>query len=220
MPGSDWTTAGLWLAVIASGLYHGLNPGMGWPLAVAAGLMEKSARALLWALVLLAAGHLAAMAIAILPFAVLGSLSAWLAPLRIAASVLLLMWGLLLLLRPRHPRVLARIPPTRLALWSFVAATAHGAGLMLVPVYLGLCSAGGGRIEPADAALSSVDVVMAAAVATAHTGVMIVSGGVAAVLVYRVLGLAFLSRVWLNLDRVWAASLMLVGAVSLALVAR
>jgi hypothetical protein len=69
---SDWTSAGLWLAIIASGLYHGLNPGMGWPLAVSAGLMEKSSRALVAALWPLTLGHLLAMLVVILPFALLG----------------------------------------------------------------------------------------------------------------------------------------------------
>jgi hypothetical protein len=77
LSGSDWTPAWLWLAVVASGLYHGVNPGMGWPLAVSAGLMERSSRALMTALWPLAVGHLLAMLLVILPFALLVAIVEW-----------------------------------------------------------------------------------------------------------------------------------------------
>ena len=70
----DWTPAALWLAVVASGLYHGVNPGMGWPLAVSAGLMERRPRALVAALWPLTIGHLLAMLVVILPFSLLVAL--------------------------------------------------------------------------------------------------------------------------------------------------
>ena len=139
MSAADWTPAGLWLAVIASGLYHGVNPGMGWPLAVSAGLMERSPRALLAALGPLAAGHLLAMLLMILPFALLVALVEWQHQIQIGASLLVIAFGLFRLADRRHPRALARIPPTQLGLWSFTVAIAHGAGLMLIPIYLGLC---------------------------------------------------------------------------------
>ena len=88
--GVGWTVAGLWLAVIASGLYHGINPGMGWPLAVSAGMMEKSPRALAAALSALAAGHLLAMLLVILPFSLLVSLVYWQRQIRIGASLLVM----------------------------------------------------------------------------------------------------------------------------------
>jgi hypothetical protein len=138
MQEAGWSAAGLWLAVVASGLYHGANPGMGWPLAVSAGLMERSPRALLAALWPLTIGHLLAMAVMILPFALLVTLVAWQQPIRIGASLLVIGFGVFRLVYRRHPRALARIPPTQLGLWSFAVATAHGAGLMLVPIYLGL----------------------------------------------------------------------------------
>ena len=131
--GVDWAVAGLWLAVIASGLYHGVNPGMGWPLAVSAGMMEKSPRALLAALSALAGGHLLAMLLMILPFSLLVSLVYWQRQIRIGASLLVMGFGAFRLIDRRHPRALARIKPTQLGLWSFAAATAHGAGLMLAP---------------------------------------------------------------------------------------
>ena len=214
--GVDWAVAGLWLAVIASGLYHGVNPGMGWPLAVSAGMMEKSPRALLAALAALAGGHLLAMLLMILPFSLLISLVYWQRQIRIGASLLVMGFGAFRLIDRRHPRALARIKPTQLGLWSFAAAIAHGAGLMLAPIYLGLCAAE--SLDRGDAAantLISANLGMAVLVSIVHSGAMIVAGGLAAWLVYRYLGLRFLSRGWFNLDATWAATLVLVGAVSL-----
>ena len=136
-----WTTVGLWLAVVASGLYHGVNPGMGWPLAVSAGLMERTSHALVAALWPLTVGHLLAMFVVILPFALLVAFVEWQQQIQIVASLLVIGFGTFRLVNPRHPRVLARIRPTQLGLWSFAVAIAHGAGLMLVPIYLGLCRA-------------------------------------------------------------------------------
>ena len=215
--GVDWAVAGLWLAVIASGLYHGVNPGMGWPLAVSAGMMEKSPRALLAALSALAGGHLLAMLLMILPFSLLISLVYWQRQIRIGASLLVIGFGAFRLIDPRHPRALARIKPTQLGLWSFAAAIAHGAGLMLAPIYLGLCAAEGvDRGDAAASTLISANLGMAVLVSIVHSGAMIVAGGLAAWLVYRYLGLRFLSRGWFNLDATWAATLVLVGAISLA----
>jgi hypothetical protein len=215
--GIDWAIAGLWLAVIASGLYHGVNPGMGWPLAVSAGMMEKSPRALVTALGALAGGHLLAMLLMILPFSLLVSLVYWQRQIRIGASLLVMGFGAFRLIDRRHPRALARIKPTQLGLWSFAAAIAHGAGLMLAPIYLGLCEADGpNRGDAAAGALISANLGMAVLVSIVHTGAMIAAGGLCAWLVYRYLGLKFVARSWFNLDATWAATLILVGAVSLA----
>jgi hypothetical protein len=123
----------LWLTVIASGVYHGVNPGMGWPLAVSAGLMGKGRRDLIASLGPLGAGHFVAMAGILLPFAAMTALIAWGDEIRIGAGLLVIAAGVYLLNNRRHPRFLARIKPTQLALWSFAVATAHGAGLMLLP---------------------------------------------------------------------------------------
>jgi hypothetical protein len=214
---AEWTPAWLWLAVIASGLYHGINPGMGWPLAVSAGLMQRNWRALVAALGPLAIGHLLAMLLVILPFALLVALVEWQRPIRIGASLLVISFGIYRLVDRRHPRALARIRPTQLALWSFAVAIAHGAALMLVPIYLGLC-----RAADADAGheaantLIDADLSMAVLVSVVHAGAMIVAGGCLAWLVYRYLGLKFVSRSWFNLDTSWAVSLVLVGAIALA----
>jgi len=87
LSGADWTPAWLWLAVVASGLYHGVNPGMGWPLAVSAGLMERSSRALVAALWPLTAGHLLAMLVVLLPFALLLVFVEWQRQIQIGARL-------------------------------------------------------------------------------------------------------------------------------------
>jgi hypothetical protein len=114
---------------------------MGWPLAVSAGLMERSSHALVAALGPLTVGHLLAMLVVILPFSLLLAFVQWHREIQIGASLLVMGFGIFLFINLRHPRVLARIRPTQLALWSFAVAIAHGAGLMLVPIYLGLCHA-------------------------------------------------------------------------------
>ena len=122
------------------------------------------------------------------------------------------------LVNRRHPRVLARIRPTQLGLWSFAVAIAHGAGLMLVPIYLGICRAADlDKGHEAAGALIDATLGMAVLVSVVHSIAMIAAGGVLAWLVYRYLGLKFVSRSWVNLDAIWAVSLVLVGAVSLAL---
>jgi hypothetical protein len=215
---TDWTPAWLWLAVIASGLYHGLNPGMGWPLAVSAGLMERSPRALVAALGPLAAGHLLAVLLVLLPFALLVALVEWQRQIQIGSSLLVIGFGIFRLADRRHPRALARIRPTQLGLWSFAVAIAHGAGLMLVPIYLGLCrEADLDKGHEAAGALINDSLGMAVLVATVHATAMIAAGGCLAWLVYRYLGLKFVSRSWFNLDTSWAASLILVGAIALLL---
>ncbi|WP_192734875.1 hypothetical protein [Bradyrhizobium sp. OAE829] len=218
MSTADWTPAWLWLAVIASGLYHGVNPGMGWPLAVSAGLMERTTRALGAALVPLTAGHLLAMLLVLLPFALLVTLVEWQRQIQIGASFLVIGFGIFRLADRRHPRALARIPPTQLGLWSFAVAIAHGAGLMLVPIYLGLCrEADLDKGHEAALSLINANIGMAGLVAVVHAIAMIAAGGFLAWLVYRYLGLKFVSRSWFNLDTSWAISLILVGAVALVL---
>jgi hypothetical protein len=215
---ADWTPAWLWLAVIASGLYHGINPGMGWPLAVSAGLMQRSSRALVAALGPLAIGHLLAMLLVILPFALLVTLVEWQRSIRIGASLLVICFGVYRLVDQRHPKALVRIRPTQLGLWSFAVAIAHGAALMLVPIYLGLCQgANADKGHEAAGTLIDASLSMAVLVSVVHASAMIAAGGCLAWLVYRYLGLKFVSRSWFNLDAVWAASLVLVGAVALAL---
>jgi hypothetical protein len=103
-----------------------------------------------------------------------------------------------------------------LGLWSFAVAIAHGAGLMLVPIYLGLCQAADlDRGHEAAARLIDTNLGMALLVSVAHSAAMIAAGGCAAWLVYRYLGVKFVARSWFNLDAAWAVSLILVGAIAM-----
>jgi hypothetical protein len=188
---------------------------MGWPLAVSAGLMEKSPRALLLALWPLSVGHFLAMLLMLLPFTLLLALTEWQRQIQTMAALLVMSFGLVRLVWRRHPRALARIPPTQLGLWSFAIAIAHGAGLMLVPIYLGLCRTPAAGHEAAGPLIQG-RLGVALLVASVHVAAMIAAGGCLAWLVYRHLGLKFVSQSWFNLDTSWALSLVLVGAVALA----
>jgi hypothetical protein len=206
----------LWAAVVASGVYHGLNPGMGWPLAVAAGLTEGRGAAVVRTLAPLAAGHLVSIAVVLLPFAAVTLLLDWSREIRIGAGVGIMAFAAFLLATPRHPRWMARIRPRQVALWSFSVALVHGAGLMLVPMLLGLCA-----LPSATRGLEAVEGGMVAtaglafAVALIHTAALVAAGGGLAYLVFRVLGLGFLTRSWFDLSRVWAGSLGLAGVLGL-----
>jgi hypothetical protein len=208
----DGNAATLWLLVLALGLYHGLNPAMGWPLAVANGLAARRASAVFATLVPLGAGHFLAMAIVLVPFALLSLYLAWSGPIRFGAGLLVLLFGLYRLADRRHPRFLARVRPTQLALWSFLIATSHGAGLMLLPVALGLCSPANGAAPLPGAGLAT-----ALAVSALHTMAMLGAGLVVAWIVYRYVGLRMLTRGWLNLEAVWGASLVIAGGASMAI---
>ena len=191
---------------------------MGWPLAVSAGLLERNSRALVAALWPLTVGHLLAMLVVILPFSLLFALVQWQRQIQIGACLLVIGFGILRFINRRHPRLLARIRPTQLALWSLAVAIAHGAGLMLVPIYLGLCQAADlNRGHEAAGALINANLGMAVLVSVVHSVTMIAAGGILAWLVYRYLGLKFVSQSWFNLDATWASSLVLVGALSLAI---
>jgi hypothetical protein len=171
----------------------------------------------------LAGGHLAAMAVVLVPLAALGWYVRWSTEIRLAAGALVLLFGLYKLVERRHPRALARIRPTRLAWWSFLMATAHGAGLMLVPFVLRLCTpaeAGAPLAHVHDAMMDMLarsDLAIALAVAGLHTLAMLLAALAMAWAVYRWLGLRFLRLAWFNLDRVWAASLVVAGAAGIAL---
>ena len=180
--------------------------------------MERRSRALVAALWPLAAGHLLAMLLVLLPFALLIALVEWQRQIQLGASLLVIGFGIFRLANQRHPRALARIPPTQLGLWSFAVAIAHGAGLMLVPIYLGLCrEADLDKAHEAAGALINANLGMAVLVSMVHAAAMIAAGGGLAWLVYRYVGLKFISRSWFNLDTMWAASLILVGVVALVL---
>jgi hypothetical protein len=230
---TSWPAAAPWAALVLLGAFHGVNPAMGWLFAVALGLQRRSRRAVLGALVPLALGHEAAIALVVL----LGVLAGAAAPpglLRPAAALALIAFGAYKLLRPRsHPRwVGMRVGPGDLALWSFLMASAHGAGLMLLPVLLGLGGDAGAAppvsahthadgqvhvhvLETAPAGLTGVALAQDAAAVVVHTGAMLLVMAAVALLVYEKLGLAVLRRAWINLDAVWAGAVVAAGVFTL-----
>ncbi len=204
-----------WLALIGLGAYHGLNPAMGWLFAVALGLQERSRRAVLRALLPIALGHEASIALVV----VLVSLAELVAApqiLRAAGALALVLFGLYKFLRPRsHPRwVGMRVTPRELVLWSFLMSSAHGAGLMLFPVLLGLPAHAHGHSVPA-VPLSGIAATQDAAAVLLHTVAMLLAMGAVAVLVYDKLGLGVLRRGWVNLDLVWAVAVVTAGVATL-----
>ncbi|MEJ8845188.1 hypothetical protein [Variovorax rhizosphaerae] len=213
-PSLSWP---LWAGVVAIGIYHGLNPAMGWPLAVARGLDQKRGAAVFGSWMPLGAGHLLAMAMVLVPFAVLAWLLQWSREIRIVVGAGVLLFGIAQLVLPQRHRRLARIKPTQLALWSFLMATAHGAALMLLPILMGLCDAPAATpaTNPFDHAavmdLMRTSLATAVIVSLVHTAAMIGSGLSAAWVVYRYLGLRALRSAWLNLEKVWALGLIASG---------
>jgi hypothetical protein len=202
-----------WLATLAVlGIYHGINPAMGWLFAVALGLQEGRRSAVLRALPLIALGHEASVGVVVL---LVSGLQLVAAPdlLRVGGAGALIAFGAYKFLKPRsHPRwVGLRVSARELALWSFLMSTAHGAGLMLFPVLIGLPGSGHSHTDGLTSASVATDI---AAIAV-HTTAMLVAMGLVAVLVYDKLGLGVLRRAWLNLDRVWASAVVAAGAVSL-----
>ena len=204
----------LWLAVAGLGLFHGINPAMGWLFAVALGLNRHSERAVWLALIPIALGH--AVAVAVVLFAVL-ALGLIVDPglLRRLAGVILLAWAAWhLLYGRRHPvHVGMQTGLGGLFLWSFLMANAHGAGLMLVPVVLPLCLAA----SPAHELTASGSTPIALAALTLHTGAMLAAIGTISIVVYKWAGVAFLRRGWINLDLVWTIALVACGIILLAI---
>jgi len=218
-------TALLWLGVVVMGAYHGLNPAMGWPLAVANGLTAKRGAEVLATFVPLGAGHLLAMAMVLVPFALASWLMTWGREIRIGAGGLVVLFGVSRLIYRRHPRWMMRVRPTQLLLWSMLMATAHGAALMLLPFLMGLCeapvaAAGDSTVvfgHDSVMTLMRLNVGTAVTVSLLHSAAMMVSGLVAAWVVYRYVGLQVLRAAWLNLDVVWALCLILSGGVAIAM---
>ena len=203
-----------WLALGLLGAFHGVNPAMGWLFAVALGLQERRRGALLQALVPIALGHEASIACAALAVSVLRVVAFDL--VRGLGAGLLVAFGLYKLLRPRsHPRwVGMRLSLRDLALWSFLMSSAHGAGLMLMPVLLGLPGPAGAQ-DLADLAVAEAGALQAAGAVVVHTGAMLAVMAAVALLVYEKLGVGVLRRAWINLDRLWASAVVVAGVATL-----
>ncbi|MET8155424.1 hypothetical protein ABZT47_03550 [Sphaerisporangium sp. NPDC005289] len=220
-------------AALLLGAFHGLNPAMGWLFAVARGLQEHSRGRLAWSLPAIAAGHLASVALVALAVAVTGSLVTATA-LSIAGGAALVVFGLWRLLSNRHFRwVGMRLSLPQLAAWSFLMSSAHGAGLMLVPLFTrvqtgqdahsGMSGMNGmNGVNGMDGVTGGYAGHLAHAlagdlgVAALHTLAMFTVAGVVALVVYEVAGLTVLRRAWFNVDRMWAAALVGAGLLTLA----
>ena len=207
-----------WLVLVGLGAFHGINPGMGWLFAVALGLQEKSQRAVRRALLPIALGHAASIGVVVVAVSLLQAML----PeqlMRYLCAALLGAFGLWRLVRARHPRwVGMRVGFRDLMLWSFLMASAHGAGLMLVPLLLQWPApdASHARLMAAlwpQAAATSPALVLAAV--SVHTLSLFLVTSAIALLVYEKLGVAFLRHAWFNLDVLWAAALFIAGVLAL-----
>ena len=205
-----------WLAVFGLGIFHGINPAMGWLFAVALGLQEQKRTAVFRALPPMVLGH--ALSIAIIIGAVLlARISLPHSALKIVAAAILFAFGLYRLLRSRHPnRVGMRVGFGDLTLWSFIMASAHGAGLMLVPFFLPSPAAGESHHHDthqmhawAFANFSAPSLLIASVVV--HTLGYLITTALVAIVVYEKLGVAILRRAWFNIDLVWMLALMITG---------
>jgi hypothetical protein len=209
-----------WVLIALLGAYHGLNPAMGWLFAVALGMQEGSRRAVLRALPPIAVGHEAAVALAAALVLGLGVLADT-AALKAGAGVALVAFGAFRFAKPRaHFRWVrrARVGRAELGWWSFLMATAHGAGLMVAPVLLGAGAAD--RAEASDHALAAVgdhgfSLFSSGLAVLLHVAAMLAVMGLVAVLVYDRWGVSMLRRAWVNLDLVWAGAFVLAGVLTL-----
>jgi len=203
-----------WLALMGLGAFHGINPGMGWLFAVALGMQEKRRGAVYQALLPLAFGHALAVVAAIAVAVVMGVVLP-LAVLQWVIAAFLLLLGLSRLLRHRHPRWSGmKVGMGGLTAWSFLMASAHGAGLMVVPLFLGMTMSADHHAHHSMAATNAPLAFVATGVHAA--GYLLVTAVVAA-LVFEKFGVGLLRRAWFNLDRIWAVTLIATGALTLAL---
>jgi len=202
-----------WLTIAGLGMYHGLNPAMGWLFAVALGLHRRSRAVVLQSLIPIALGHALSIAIVVAAVATLGMLIDQ-ALIRAVGGTALIGWALYHpLYGQRHQvRVGMQAGFAGLMLWSFMMAGAHGAGLMLVPTLIPLCLAGSPGGGPAILGPLSVPL----ATVGVHTAAMLAVTGAIAILVHDWIGIAFLWRGWVNLDLLWSAALLVTGVALLA----
>jgi hypothetical protein len=210
--------AASWSALLALGAGHGINPAMGWLFAVALGLQRGSRRAVWGALGPLAIGHAAAIAAAIIVAGVLGIVLP-LTALKWGSAGLLVGLGVYRLVRARHITYGGmRANGRELATWSFLMASAHGAGLMVLPLVLGQTATGGHghTVMAASVGLMAVERSGLLAALVHSAGYLLATGAIATVVHQRV-GLGFLRRGWINLDLVWAIALMITGCATVIL---
>ena len=207
-----------WQAMVVLGAYHGINPGMGWLFAVALGMQQGSARGVWRALPPIAVGHAAAVGVVLVAATVAG-LIVPLDTLKVIVALMLMMLGLYRLWRHRHPRYGGMQVGFRdLTAWSFLMASAHGAGFMVLPFVMPASAPASAAIHPHAAHIAAAHAQLAttaAAAAGIHTLAYFVVMAGAAWIVYRRLGLRLLRQAWINMDWVWAGALVITGVVVL-----
>ncbi len=204
-PGPLWP----WLALVGLGVFHGINPAMGWLFAVALGLHRRSRRVVLLSWIPIAIGHAGAVALVLFVVLALG-LVVDSATLSRAAAAMLLGWALWHAVRGHRQRLRVGMQTglAGLALWSFLMSSAHGAGLMLIPVLLPLCLSG----SPSGQLTASGSLPVALAALGVHTAAMLATITAVSLIVYEWVGVAFLRSGWVNLDLIWIAALGTCGA--------
>jgi hypothetical protein len=214
------TNTAAWLTLAGLGAYHGVNPAMGWLFAVSRGMQERSRRAVVRSLVPIAIGH--ELSIALVALLVVGlEVVADSSTLRIVAAAALFGFGLFRFVKPRaHFRWTSmRVTDRELTLWSFLMSTAHGAGLMIAPVLIGLQGSidrsGARAHDHADLGLLNASIGAGAVGIALHVVAMLAVMGVVAVVVYERLGLKVLRTAWLNTDALWAGAFVLAAFITL-----
>jgi hypothetical protein len=209
-----------WAGLAALGAFHGINPGMGWLFAVALGMQERRRRGVYRALLPLAAGHVFSVGGAVLGAVALGVI----VPLRYlewGAVAVLLTFGIAKLIRSRHPRwVGMRVGMKDLVLWSFLMASAHGAGLMVLPIVFSMshiAKATGGHSGHAAHAAQMVGPGTAVMATLVHGAGYLLVTALVAVVVFEKFGVGMLRKAWFNLDLVWAVALIVTAGAILVI---
>jgi hypothetical protein len=207
-----------WGTLCLLGAFHGINPAMGWLFAVALGMQENRAAAVWRALVPLGVGHASAIGLAILVGIVAGRVIPADA-LRWPIAIMLVLLGVRRLLRQKHPRWGGmRIGILGLTFWSFLVATAHGAGLMVLPVWLGMTAAsfpGGSEITHAGHGAATGDLAVGLIATAVHGVSYLIVTAMIAWIVFRKVGVGLLRTAWINLDVIWAAALIASGVLTI-----
>lgn len=205
----------VWIALFLLGCYHGINPGMGWLFAVALGLQERSTAAVLRAIVPLALGHVASVAVIVL-LAVFATVEFPHAVVHRTAAAILLAFGAYRLIRARHPRwVGMQVGFFGLTLWGFLMSTAHGAGLMLVPFVTAVPVTQSSMTMPMPSNPAHAQYAMGWLMISVHTLGYLIALTAVALSVYTKVGVSFLRTAWFNVDIVWAVALLVTGLIAL-----
>lgn len=212
-----------WFSLILLGSFHGVNPAMGWLFAVSLGLQERSSQAVVVALGPIALGHALSVTMVVGVVWVLGTMLPEAALLALGGLTMIGFAGYKALSRFRHPVwVGMRVTSRELVAWSFIMATAHGAGLMLLPPVMALRSSAvpdaaahaGHHAHHAPANATSDPWVALLGVGL-HTVALFVVTGTIALVVYRKVGVDILRRAWINMDLVWVGAMAIAGITTL-----